>query len=90
MAMFQIMITPVKVPETPIILTRPELEAGQEPGDEHHEVTLLTTDSPPPLSPPLCDDHEAPDDQGGDAASEPSVQAEEAQDVPVATLVTTA
>ena len=91
MAMFQIMITPVKVPETPIILTRPELEA--QPGDEHHEVTLLTTDSPPPpLSPPLCDEHEAPDDQGdpGDAASEPSVQAEEAQDVPVATLVTTA
>lgn len=85
------MITPVKVPETPIIMTRPELEAGQQPGDEHHEVTLLTTDSPPPpLSPPLCDDPEAPGDQADPGDPEPSVQGQEAGDVPVATLVTTA
>ena len=89
------MITPVKVPETPIIVTRPELEAGQQTSDEHHDVSprceLLDTDSPPPLSPPLCDE-EAPDDgdAGDQGGSEHSVLCQEAQDVPVATLVTTA
>ena len=93
------MITPVKVPETPIIVTRPELEAGKQTGDEHHDnhddvsprCELLDTDSPPPLSPPLCDE-EAPDDgdQGDQGGSEHSVHCQEAQDVPVATLVTTA
>ena len=45
---------------------------------------------PPPLSPPLCD--EAPDDPGGQdqAGSEHSDHCQEAQHVPVATLVTTA
>ena len=91
------MITPVKVPETPIIVTRPELEAEQQKGDEHHDhdvsprCELLDTDSPPSLSPPLCDE-EAPDDgdHGDQGGSEHSVHCQETQDVPVATLVTTA
>ena len=82
------MITPVKVPETPIIVTRPEPEP--ETGEENIQCELLDTESPPPLSPPLCDeDPEDPGDQD-QAASEHSDQCQEAQDVPVATLVTTA
>ena len=82
------MITPVKVPETPIIVTRPEPEP--ETGDENIQCELLDSDSPPPLSPPLCE--EAPDDPGGQdqAGSEHSDHCHEAQHVPVATLVTTA
>ena len=87
------MITPVKVPETPLIVTRPELEAGDAASPQ-----LLEPDSPPPpVSPPLCDDPDGPGDHDGDHDGDDDgdhgdqeLSGPGEQHVPVATLVTTA
>ena len=80
------MITPVKVPETPIILTRP-VQDGQNSQDapEKEEVTIATEAASP--QEPLVSEVRSP---ASALSCDPATTSEHPADVPVATLVTTA
>ena len=80
------MITPVKVPETPIILTRPGQD-GQDSQDapEKEEVTIATEAASP--QEPLVSEVRSP---ASALSCDPATTSEHPADVPVATLVTTA
>ena len=80
------MITPVKVPETPIILTRPGQD-GQDSQDapEKEEVTIATEAASP--QEPLVSEVRSP---ASALSCDPAPTSEHPADVPVATLVTTA
>ena len=80
------MITPVKVPETPIILTRPDQD-GQDSQDapEKEEVTIATEAASP--QEPLVSEVRSP---ASALSCDPATTSEHPADVPVATLVTTA
>ena len=80
------MITPVKVPETPIILTRPGQD-GQDSQDapEKEEVTIETEAATP--QEPLVSEVRSP---ASALSCDPATTSEHPADVPVATLVTTA
>ena len=80
------MITPVKVPETPIILTRPGQD-GQDSQDapEKEEVTIATEAATP--QEPLVSEVRSP---ASALSCDPAATSEHPADVPVATLVTTA
>ena len=80
------MITPVKVPETPIILTRPGQD-GQDSQDapEKEEVTIATEAASP--QEPLVSEVRSP---ASAHSCDPATTSEHPADVPVATLVTTA
>ena len=80
------MITPVKVPETPIILTRPGQD-GQDSQDapEKEEVTIATEAASP--QEPLVSEVRSP---ASALSCDPVTTSEHPADVPVATLVTTA
>ena len=80
------MITPVKVPETPIILTRPGQD-GQDSQDapEKEEVTIATEAATP--QEPLVSEVRSP---ASALSCDPATTSEHPADVPVATLVTTA
>ena len=82
------MITPVKVPETPIILTRPgQDQDGQDSQDapEKEEVTIATEAASP--QEPLVSEVRSP---ASALSCDPATASEHPADVPVATLVTTA
>ena len=83
------MITPVKVPETPIILTRPGQEGqdGQDSQDapEKEEVTIATEAASP--QEPLVSEVRSP---ASALSCDQATTSEHPADVPVATLVTTA
>ena len=85
------MITPVKVPETPIILTRPGQDGqdqdGQDSQDapEKEEVTVATEAASP--QEPLVSEVRSP---ASALSCDPATTSEHPADVPVATLVTTA
>ena len=82
------MITPVKVPETPIILTRPDQDQeGQDSQDapEKEEVTIATEAATP--QEPLVSEVRSP---ASALSCDPATTSEHPADVPVATLVTTA
>ena len=80
------MITPVKVPETPIILTRPGQD-GQDSQDapEKEEVTIATEAASP--QEPLVSEVRSP---ASALSCDQATTSEHPADVPVATLVTTA
>ena len=80
------MITPVKVPETPIILTRPGQD-GQDSQDapEKEEVTIATEAATP--QEPLVSEVRSP---ASALSCDQATTSEHPADVPVATLVTTA
>ena len=80
------MITPVKVPETPIILTMPGQD-GQDSQDapEKEEVTIATEAASP--QEPLVSEVRSP---ASALSCDPPTTSEHPADVPVATLVTTA
>ena len=77
------MITPVKVPETPIILTRPGQEGQDAP--EKEEVMIATEAATP--QEPLVSEVRSP---ASALSCDPAATSEHPADVPVATLVTTA
>ena len=89
MSSVQIMITPVKVPETPIILTRPgQDQDGQDGAQEKDkdEVTVETEAASP--QEPLVSEVRSP---ASALSCDPATTSEHPADtVPVATLVTTA
>ena len=87
------MITPVKVPETPIILTRPgQDQDGQDaPEKDKDEVTIATEAASP--HEPLVSEVRSPASARSEArlSCDPATASEHPADtVPVATLVTTA
>ena len=79
------MITPVKVPETPIILTRPGQEGQDQDAPEKEEVTIATEAASP--QEPLVSEVRSP---ASALSCDPATPSEHPADVPVATLVTTA
>ena len=85
------MITPVKVPETPIILTRPgQDQDGQDaPEKDKDEVTVATEATSP--HEPLVSEVRSPASARSEArlSCDPAIT-DPADTVPVATLVTTA
>ena len=92
MSSVQIMITPVKVPETPIILTRPgQDQDGQDGAQEKDkdEVTIATEAASP--HEPLMSEVRSPASARSEArlSCDPAIT-DPADTVPVATLVTTA
>ena len=85
------MITPVKVPETPIILTRPGQEGQDQDAPEKEEVTIATEAASP--QEPLVSEVRSPASARSEArlSCDPAIASEHPADtVPVATLVTTA
>ena len=88
------MITPVKVPETPIILTRPGQDQDQDRQDDAQdkdEVTVETEAASP--QEPLMSEVRSPASARSEArlSCDPAIASEHPADtVPVATLVTTA
>ena len=79
------MITPVKVPETPIILTRPGQDGQDQDAPEKEEVTIATEAASP--QEPLVSEVRSP---ASALSCDPATTSEHPADVPVATLVTTA
>ena len=79
------MITPVKVPETPIILTRPGQDQEGQDVPEKEEVTIATEAASP--QEPLVSEVRSP---ASALSCDPATTSEHPADVPVATLVTTA
>ena len=80
------MITPVKVPETPIILTRPDQDCqDSQDAPEKEEVTIATEAATP--QEPLVSEVRSP---ASALSCDPATTSEHPADVPVATLVTTA
>ena len=79
------MITPVKVPETPIILTRPGQDGQDQDAPEKEEVTIATEAATP--QEPLVSEVRSP---ASALSCDQATTSEHPADVPVATLVTTA
>ena len=91
MSSVQIMITPVKVPETPIILTRPgQDQDGQDAQEKDKDEVTIATEAASPHE-PLMSEVRSPASARSEArlSCDPAIT-DPADTVPVATLVTTA